>query len=139
MMSYAVKTLVQMQVPFTMKGGSHIPTAGFANINSSGVLLISNGLKQLEISDDHTTVNVGPGNVWNDFYQYLELYGVTVVGGRLGVVSVPGYLLGGGVSFFGQKYRWASANIASFNVSVSLRLLPGEASFTKRNAGEIVC
>ncbi|EON97117.1 putative fad binding domain-containing protein [Phaeoacremonium minimum UCRPA7] len=41
-------------------------------------------------------------------------YGLTVVGGRMGVVGVPGFLLGGGISFFGNEYGWASANIASY-------------------------
>jgi FAD/FMN-containing dehydrogenase len=116
-MSYAVKTLTKMKVPFAIKGGGHMPIPGYANINSSGVLLSSSGLNQLEISEDHAAVNIGPGNDWNDVYTYLEPFGVTVVGGRLGIVGVPGYLIGGGVSFFGNEYGWASANIASFTVS----------------------
>ncbi|KAJ9142404.1 FAD binding domain-containing protein [Pleurostoma richardsiae] len=46
-------------------------------------------------------------------YQYLEPFGLTVVGGRMGVVGIPGFLLGGGISFFGNEYGWASANVAS--------------------------
>jgi FAD/FMN-containing dehydrogenase len=93
-----------------------MPIPGYNNINSSGILITSAGLSQLQISADHSTVNVGPGNRWTDVYQYLEQYGLSAVGGRLGVVGVPGYLLGGGVSFFGNEYGWASANIASFTV-----------------------
>jgi FAD/FMN-containing dehydrogenase len=88
-MGNAIKTLVSMQVPFALKGGGHMPTPGFNNINSSGVLLSSSGFKQLEISADGKTVHVGPGNIWDDVYQYLEPYGCTVVGGRLGIVGIP--------------------------------------------------
>ena len=93
-----------------------MPIAGSANINSSGILLSSSGLSSLQVSDDLFTVSVGPGPRWGAVYRYLEPYGRTVVGGRLGVVGVPGLLLGGGISFFGNEYGWASANIASFEV-----------------------
>lgn len=118
-MSFAVKSLVKSHVKFAVRGGGHMPIAGSNNIDSSGILLASSGLSQLQISDDQSTVAVGPGNRWGAVYRYLEPYGVTVVGGRLGVVGVPGLLLGGGISFFGNEYGWASANIASFEVSLS--------------------
>lgn len=93
-----------------------MPIANAANINSSGVLLSTFGLSQLQISKDHSTVNVGPGNRWVDVYKYIEPYGLSTVGGRLGVVGVPGYIIGGGVAFFSNEYGWASANVVSFTV-----------------------
>ncbi|KAE8149336.1 putative FAD dependent oxidoreductase [Aspergillus avenaceus] len=112
-MSDAVQALKAANSPFAIRGGGHMPIANAANINSSGVLLSSFGLNQLKLSDDHSTVNVGPGNRWSDIYKYLEPYGLTVVGGRLGHVGVPGYILGGGVSYLSNEYGWASANVAS--------------------------
>lgn len=94
-----------------------MPIAGAANINSTGVLLSSINLNQLVLSEDQSTVAVGPGNHWVNVYDYLEPYGKIVVGGRMGVVGVPGFLLGGGISFFSYEYGWSSANIASFEVS----------------------
>lgn len=94
-----------------------MPIANAANINSSGVLLSTFGLSQLQLSKDHSTVNVGPGNRWVDVYKYTEPYGLSTVGGRLGIVGVPGYIIGGGVSFFSNEYGWASANVVSFTVS----------------------
>ena len=102
-MSYAVQILTKMRVPFAIKGGGHMPIPGYANINSSGLMLSSSGLNQLQISEDRTTVDVGPGNDWHAVYTYLDAFGVTVVGGRLGIVGVPGYMIGGGVSFFGNE------------------------------------
>ncbi|KAJ5092637.1 FAD dependent oxidoreductase [Penicillium alfredii] len=110
----AVLLLKNTSTPFAIRGGGHMPIANAANINSSGVLLSSFGLSQLKVSDDHSTVHVGPGNRWADVYKYLEPYGLSVVGGRLGVVGVPGYILGGGVAFFSNEYGWASANVVRF-------------------------
>lgn len=90
--------------------------AGSANIDAAGILLSSTGLDQLILSEDGSTVSVGPGNHWADVYNFLEPSGKTIVGGRMGVVGVPGFLLGGGISFFSNEYGWASANIASFEV-----------------------
>ncbi|XHG07911.1 hypothetical protein AWENTII_011042 [Aspergillus wentii] len=109
-----IKTLVKDETLFAFRGGGHMPIPGYNNINSTGVLITSAGLNQLEIGPDNATVNVGPGNVWTDVYKYLEPYGKSVVGGRLGVVGVPGYIIGGGVSFFGNEYGWASAMVNSF-------------------------
>lgn len=115
-MADAVLTFQNFSSPFAVRGGGHMPIADAANINSTGVLLSTAGLSQVQVSDDKKTVNVGPGNHWVDVYRGLEPYGLTVVGGRLGVVGVPGLLLGGGVSYFGNEYGWGSANIASFTV-----------------------
>lgn len=116
-MSFGVKTLVAAGTPFALQGGGHMPIAGAANIDSSGILLSSYNLDQLVMADDLSYVSVGPGNHWVDVYDYLEPYNKIIVGGRMGVVGVPGFLIGGGISFFSYEYGWSSANIASFEVS----------------------
>lgn len=45
-----------------------------------------------------------------DVYSYLEGTGLTVVGGRQGAVGIPGFVLGGGVSFFSYEYGFTSTN-----------------------------
>lgn len=124
-MSHAVRTLTAFDVPFAIRGGGHMPIVGAANIGSSGVLLSSSKLSQLRLSEDKSTVTVGPGNRWGNVYEYLEPDGLTVVGGRLGVVGVPGFLLGGGISFFGNEHGWASANVKSVEVSL---IIPSDLS-----------
>jgi len=121
-MADAVLTFQNFSSPFAVRGGGHMPIADAANINSTGVLLSTAGLSQVQVSDDKKTVNIGPGNHWVDVYKGLEPYGLTVVGGRLGVVGVPGLLLGGGVSYFGNEYGWGSANIASFTVRIRCQI-----------------
>ncbi|KAH7061501.1 hypothetical protein B0J12DRAFT_536060, partial [Macrophomina phaseolina] len=104
--SSAIKTLSQLQVPFAMRGGGHMPIGTSNNIDSSGVLISSSNLKQLQIGPGQETVTVGPGNVWAYVYKYLEPYGKVVVGGRLGPIGVPGFVFGGGISFYGNQYGW---------------------------------
>lgn len=94
-----------------------MPITGAANIDSSGILISSTNLNQLTISEDRSILSTGPGNHWVDVYNYLEPYEKMIVGGRMGVVGVPGFLLGGGISFLSYEHGWASANIASFGVS----------------------
>ncbi|OJD36055.1 fad binding domain-containing protein [Diplodia corticola] len=114
LMGVAVKTLVRFNAPFAIKGGGHMAIVGAANIDSSGVLLSSSNLNQLELSEDKSSVAVGPGNKWGDVFDYLEPYGLAVVGGRMSIVGVPGLLLGGGISNFGNEHGWASSNIDAY-------------------------
>lgn len=115
-MSAAVKNLAKLRVPFAMRGGGHMPIGTSNNINSSGVLISSSNLKQLQIGSGQKTVTVGSGNVWSDVYKYLEPYGKVVVGGRLGPIGVPGFLLGGGMSFYSNQHGFGSGNIAKYTV-----------------------
>ncbi|KAL1639832.1 hypothetical protein SLS58_007576 [Diplodia intermedia] len=119
LMGAAVKALVRFNAPFAMKGGGHMAIEGAANIDSSGVLLSSANLNQLELSEDKSSVAVGPGNRWGDVYNYLEEYGLAVVGGRMSIVGVPGLLMGGGISSFGNEYGWSSSNIDSYTCVLS--------------------
>ncbi|GME45895.1 putative FAD binding domain-containing protein [Neofusicoccum parvum] len=114
-MSYAVKSLKELNTPFAIRGGGHMPINDTSNIDSSGVLISSSGLSQLVLSEDKSTLEVGPGNRWAAVYKHLEPHQLTIVGGRMGVVGVPGFLLGGGISFFSNEFGWASANIAQFD------------------------
>jgi FAD/FMN-containing dehydrogenase len=115
----AVKVLTALRSPFAMRGGGHMPIGDFNNINSSGVLLSSSGFKRLEMAADGESVHVGPGNHWAIVYEFLEPHGKVVVGGRLGIVGIPGFVTGGGASFFSAEYGWASNNVKSFTVSLA--------------------
>jgi FAD/FMN-containing dehydrogenase len=114
----AVKVLTALRSPFAMRGGGHMPIGEFNSINSSGVLLSSSYFKRLEMAADGESVHVGPGNHWADVYEFLEPYGKVVVGGRLGIVGIPGFVTGGGASFFSAEYGWASNNVKSYTVSL---------------------
>ncbi|KAF3762028.1 FAD binding domain-containing protein [Cryphonectria parasitica EP155] len=113
-MSIAVQTLVQYNTPFAIKGGGHLAIAGSNNINSTGVLLASTNLNQIDLAADHETVDVGPGNRWGTVMDYLQDYQLSVVGGRMSIVGVPGLLTGGGMSNFGNEFGWAASNIDEY-------------------------
>lgn len=44
----------------------------------------------------NSTVDVGPGLIWDDVFSALEPYNVTVLGARQTGVGVAGFTLGGG-------------------------------------------
>ncbi|PNS21731.1 hypothetical protein CAC42_1585 [Sphaceloma murrayae] len=115
-MGTAVRLLRLTRTPFAVRGGGHMPIGDFNNIDSRGVLLSTTAFKQLSLSPNRKTLNVGPGNRWRDVYRFIEPEGLVVVGGRVGVVGVPGFILGGGVSYLGQQYGWAVNNLASLQV-----------------------
>ncbi|KAF4553030.1 FAD-binding domain-containing protein 28 [Elsinoe fawcettii] len=115
-MSAAVLLLRLSRSPFAVRGGGHMPLSDFNNIDGRGVLLSTTAFKKLALSPGKTSINVGPGNRWRDVYGALEPHGLAVVGGRVGPVGVPGFILGGGVSYFGQQRGWAVNNVASIEV-----------------------
>ncbi|CAF4187182.1 unnamed protein product, partial [Adineta steineri] len=60
------------------------------------------------------TVDVGPGLVWDDVYDELQPYNISVIGGRVTSVGVGGYLLGGGYSWKTNQYGLGIDNILEY-------------------------
>lgn len=81
--------------------------------------MVSSNLTALQISDDRKSVIVGPGHTWGEVYTYLEQFDVAVAGGRLAPVGVPGLLLGGGISFYGNQAGWSADNVLEYEVVLS--------------------
>lgn len=101
--SIAVKTLDTFPgVKFAVKSGGHDPNAGHASTDG-GVLIATSRLKGTKNDPAKGVAYVKPGGVWNDVIEPLVKEGVAVVGGRLGVVGVGGYLAQGGVSFLSAQ------------------------------------
>lgn len=78
--------------------------------------MVLSNLTQIELSEDKSTVTLGPGHRWGAIYDYLRDYNLTVTGGRLSPIGVPGLLLAGGVNFYGNQYGWAADNVLSYDV-----------------------
>ncbi|KAF4473012.1 FAD binding domain [Fusarium albosuccineum] len=114
LMAHAVVQLERSGAPFAVRGGGWMPVAGAANINSSGILLATTNLTDLQLTSDLSSVSVAAGLNWADVLDYLAPYDLVVVGSRIGVVGVPGFLLGGGMSFLSNQYGWASANVVGY-------------------------
>jgi FAD/FMN-containing dehydrogenase len=100
---------------FAIKGQSHAPAAGFANINA-GVTIDMTGLSSVTVNADYTVASVGAGATWLDVYVYLDPLGLQVAGGRNGAVGVGGLTLGGGISYFAPRVGWACDNVVNFEV-----------------------
>lgn len=96
-----------------------MPIPGYANING-GILVGLTDLNKITLSSDKSYVSVSPGRRWEEVYDFLEPYGLVALGGRVGIVGVPGLLLGGGISFYSNQYGFASDNVIAFEV----RILP---------------
>lgn len=71
-----------------MKSGGHAAFAGASSIED-GITIDLVDLNERKLSEDGKTVAIGPGNRWLDVYEYLEPYGLAVVGGRVSRHSVP--------------------------------------------------
>jgi FAD/FMN-containing dehydrogenase len=102
---------------FAVRGGGHMPIPGYANIDG-GILVGMTDLNRITLSSDKSYVSVGPGRRWEEVYDFLEPYGLVVLGGRVGIVGVPGLLLGGGISFYSNQYGFASDNVIAFEVRI---------------------
>ncbi|KKA22494.1 FAD binding domain protein [Rasamsonia emersonii CBS 393.64] len=103
------------QCPFAVKSGGHAAFAGGSNIQN-GLTIDLSALKSISISPDRKTAQIGAGNVWLDVYSALQPYNLSVIGGRVADIGVGGLTLGGGISFFSQRYGWACDNVNNYEV-----------------------
>ncbi|KAF2131847.1 FAD binding domain-containing protein [Dothidotthia symphoricarpi CBS 119687] len=103
------------QCPFAVKGGGHAAWAGASSIED-GITISMENFNQVKVSSNKQTVDIGPGLRWVDVYTAVEKDGLSVVGGRMAPVGVPGLILGGGISHFSNKLGWACDNVASFDL-----------------------
>lgn len=97
--SAAIKIIGTRRIRFAVKGAGHASNQGFSS--TPGIQFGMTNFKQVDLSGDKKTVDVGPANIWDDVYQGLEGTGVGVVGGRVSGVGVGGFITGGG----GYSYR----------------------------------
>ncbi|KIY00016.1 uncharacterized protein Z520_04654 [Fonsecaea multimorphosa CBS 102226] len=113
--STAVSILSENDCPFAIRGQTHAPAAGFANIDG-GVTLDMTSLASVSLNADRSVVSVGAGSSWLSVYSYLDPFNLTVAGGRNGAVGVGGLTLGGGISHFTARVGWACDNVVNFQV-----------------------
>lgn len=95
---------------------SHSPFAEGSNINNGVTIDLSN-LNQIVVSDDQSTVSVGPGSRFGALYDELGFKDLTVVAGRDSQVGVGGLILGGGISFHSPRFGYACDNVMNYEVS----------------------
>ncbi|KAH7014458.1 uncharacterized protein B0I36DRAFT_299373 [Microdochium trichocladiopsis] len=111
----AVITLKEDCTQFAVRGGGHMGIKG-ANSIDNGVLMVMSNLTTLSLAEDKLSVEVGPSHDWGEVYTELDKHGLTVAGGRLAPVGVPGLLLAGGVNFHGNQHGWSADNVLEYEV-----------------------
>ena len=73
-------------------------------------------MKHLKLNEDHSAIEVGPGNRWVDVYDALGSHGLYCIGGRLKTIGVPGLSLIGGFHYFNNRYGFAMDNVLRYDV-----------------------
>ncbi|KAF8993098.1 hypothetical protein BDQ17DRAFT_1312515 [Cyathus striatus] len=96
--SLAVKWLNKYSIDFAVRSG------GVADGQSDGVIIDMSKLNKIAYNSKTGVVNIGPGNVWGDVYNSLASQPVTVLGGRVPIVGVGGFSLGGGLSYLNNRH-----------------------------------
>ena len=112
----AIKLLTTTETQFAVRSGGHMGITGANNVNN-GVLMVMSNMTTFELNADRSILSVGPSYKWGDVYAKLEQpYGLAVQGGRLSPIGVPGLLLGGGISFYGNARGFACDDVVNFEI-----------------------
>ena len=99
-----------------------MPVPGAAGI-TNGVLISTQKLDSMHLTNSQKTAHLGPGLRWGAVYDWISLYNLGVVGGRYDPVGVSRLLLGGGINYFGSQYGWATNGVSNFKVVLANSLI----------------
>ncbi|KAH8978950.1 FAD-binding domain-containing protein [Lactarius akahatsu] len=99
---------------FGVKSGGHSGNRGFSS--TRGVQISLARFNTFNVNTQARTVELGPSLLWDDVYERLDPYGVTVIGGRFPGVGVGGLILGGGYSFKSNEHGLAIDNVVAFEL-----------------------
>lgn len=92
------------------------PTGHGAADGLDGVILVrTRQLNELRIDPDTRTARVGAGVPWGQVLSAGAPHGLLGLAGSSPAINVTGFTLGGGLSWFGRKYGWASDSVTAFD------------------------
>ncbi|KAJ5794716.1 hypothetical protein N7457_001315 [Penicillium paradoxum] len=100
---------------FAVRGGGHTLWTGAANIDS-GITVDLRLINLVELSEDHKIARIGGGAVWDDAYEHLVPYNLTVMGGRIPGIGVGGFATGGGITFHSRERGFSCDNVYGYEV-----------------------
>ncbi|MGW4965247.1 FAD-binding oxidoreductase [Nonomuraea sp. NPDC004186] len=93
------------------------PNGHGASGATDGVILLRTGhLNGVTVDSGQRVARAGAGARWGQVLQEAGPHGLTGLAGSMPAISVVGYTLGGGLSWFGRKYGWASDSVRAFDV-----------------------
>ncbi|TVY85865.1 FAD-dependent monooxygenase, partial [Lachnellula willkommii] len=100
---------------FSIRGGGHLQNPGFTS-NDHGVVISLCQLQNITLAPDKKTATIGAGLNWLQVYKELHEHDLTVTGGRVPSVGVPGLLLGGGLSFQNSEHGFSCMGVVNYEV-----------------------
>ncbi|MBX9390789.1 FAD-binding oxidoreductase [Streptomonospora nanhaiensis] len=93
------------------------PNGHGASGNTAGVVLLRTGaLDGLAVDPAARTARAEAGVTWGRVQAEAGPHGLTGMAGSSPIVSVVGYTLGGGLSWFGRSHGWAADSVTAFEV-----------------------
>ena len=93
------------------------PKGHGASGNVDGLILVrTKRLDSVEVNPDQGSVRVGAGVDWRRVLEEAGKHGLAGLSGSAPGVSVTGFTLGGGLSFFGRKYGRAADSVIAFEI-----------------------
>jgi len=106
-----VRFAAERGLAVTAQAGGHGATG-----TDDAILMRTRELTELTVDPQARTARVGAGVSWGRLQASAEQHGLTGLPGSSPVVSVTGYTLGGGLSWFGRAYGWAADSVTAFEV-----------------------
>jgi hypothetical protein len=112
----AYKFAVEHEMPFTVRGGGH-SAAGYC-LNQGGLVIDLTSMTAKRLDTDRQVCWAQTGNRWHDVYVYLQNTntGYIPIGGGCPTVGIPGFMLGGGLSFCSRSYGLSVDNLVSIDI-----------------------
>lgn len=97
-----------------IRSGGH----GADNSNSvtTGVIIDLTYLNATSYNKDTNIAGIGTGARWGQAYSDMEAHGVSITGGRQGIVGVGGLVLGGGVGWHVPRRGFACDNVVNYEI-----------------------
>jgi FAD/FMN-containing dehydrogenase len=93
------------------------PSGHGATGNTGEVILLRTArLDELHIDPARRIARAGAGVPWGRVLEAASPHGLTGLAGSSPVVTVTGFTLGGGLSWFGRKHGFAAASVRAFDV-----------------------
>jgi hypothetical protein len=125
----AYKFAIEHEMHFTVRGGGH-SAAGYC-LNQGGLVIDLTSMTGKRLDADRQVCWAQTGNRWHDLYVFLQSTntGFVPIGGGCPTVGIPGFMLGGGLSFCSRSYGLSIDNLISIDIVTpdgKLRTISGE-------------
>jgi hypothetical protein len=125
----AYKFAIEHDMRFTVRGGGH-SAAGYC-LNSGGMVIDLQNMTAKRLDAARQVCWAQTGNRWHDLYIFLQQTntGFIPIGGGCPTVGIPGFMLGGGLSFVSRSYGLSVDNLVSIDIVTpdgKLRTISGE-------------